>query len=379
MSQPILHQTTAPKRRTPFRVHSNYSALSFYLFPRVLAYCFSDSANPSGQSLLNQALSFGHKVWTSDKLSNVLQRCGAFDVPHTSRRSKATSLQLATPSRPKQQQRSLKLQLDDERVNGTTERDPKQKRHDYKYFTKNSYFLLVEDLRNQLAPIIFQDYGPYKDVEDEKAKPPWPKLFCHNKSRNPFQPFDDREKHRYEKSKKLDKEVAQNREWERERFIRAAKKRIEQESQHQHGGGDLRRTVSLSHMSHRAAEEAVLDRDADASGYLASGNNYVAASGNSVGITSTTGTTSATIRTRDSLPVSLRGGKEFIMSRKSYPPPVEGAMGPPAFIPEKSLRKTKSTNSVRLPKREEGSKPGYCESCRQKFNDFDTVRSVFPD
>ena len=54
----------------------------------------------------------------------------------------------------------------------------------------------------------------------------------------------------------------------------------------------------------------------------------------------------------------------------------ENMMGPPATIPDKAkfLRKSKSTNTLKLPKRDEASKPGYCESCRQKFEDFREVR-----
>jgi len=47
-------------------------------------------------------------------------------------------------------------------------------------------------------------------------------------------------------------------------------------------------------------------------------------------------------------------------------------MGPPEKLPQPGLRKSKSTNTLRLPKRDEGSKPGYCESCRVKFDDFAT-------
>jgi regulatory subunit for Cdc7p protein kinase len=50
-------------------------------------------------------------------------------------------------------------------------------------------------------------------------------------------------------------------------------------------------------------------------------------------------------------------------------------MPPPADIPDRvrMLRKSKSTNTLRLPKRDEKTKPGYCESCRAKFDDFKTV------
>jgi regulatory subunit for Cdc7p protein kinase len=55
-------------------------------------------------------------------------------------------------------------------------------------------------------------------------------------------------------------------------------------------------------------------------------------------------------------------------------------MGPPARVPGRPnvLRKSRSTNTLRLPKREEGKKPGYCESCRIRFDDFKLVRIRFP-
>jgi regulatory subunit for Cdc7p protein kinase len=31
---------------------------------------------------------------------------------------------------------------------------------------------------------------------------------------------------------------------------------------------------------------------------------------------------------------------------------------------------------MRLPKRDEGTKPGYCESCRVKFEDFQQVSNT---
>jgi len=117
---------------------------------------------------------------------------------------------------------------------------------------------------------------------------------------------------------------------------------------------------------------------ANASGYLASGG-YIAASGNSVGITSTTGTTSTTTDgslTKLQLPPGLRGRlqQEVVTSRRfagSGKSKEKGDMGPPAEIPDRrGLRKSRSTNTLRLPKRDEGSKPGYCESCRVRFEDF---------
>jgi regulatory subunit for Cdc7p protein kinase len=135
-----------------------------------------------------------------------------------------------------------------------------------------------------------------------------------------------------------------------------------------------------------------LDRDGDfrdstnPSGFLASGmgGGYMAASGNSVGITSTTGTTSNAgyaLRTVK-LPAALSGRmKQEVVTSRKFPLAAAGKeqkvalMGPPTVVPERQpmLRKSRSTNTLKLPKREEGSKPGYCESCRVKFEDFENV------
>lgn len=127
---------------------------------------------------------------------------------------------------------------------------------------------------------------------------------------------------------------------------------------------------------------------ANASGYLASTSAYIAASGNSVGITSTTGTTSAgggALRALE-LPANLRGRiqQQVVTSRrvstlataKDHSKRQLGSMGPPDGIPDRPnalLRKSRSTNTLRLPRRDEGSKPGYCETCRVKFDDFEYV------
>ena len=62
---------------------------------------------------------------------------------------------------------------------------------------------------------------------------------------------------------------------------------------------------------------------------------------------------------------------------------VSGRMDPPAAIkkrysfPGALPRRERST--VRLPPREENKKPGYCENCRIKFDDFSEVRPLIHD
>jgi regulatory subunit for Cdc7p protein kinase len=211
--------------------------------------------------------------------------------------------------------------------------------------------------------------------------------------------FDEREKRRWEKAQKAERENEHER---AEKVARALKRKREAEVQIlSRKTGDLRRSVSMNNLHRQAANTVVeeyVDLDADygdgdtresatASGYLAStgGGAYVAASGNSVGITSTRGTTSnasGSFRTLE-LPASLRCRirQQVVTSRKApnanhAPDRNTGGMGPPLAIPERpngALRKSRSTNTLRLPKRDEGSKPGYCESCRVKFDDFDSV------
>jgi hypothetical protein len=165
--------------------------------------------------------------------------------------------------------------------------------------------------------------------------------------------------------------------------------------------GDLRRSVSMVNLHRRMsigedgrsprdvidldAEAGDITESANASGYLASG--YTAASGNSVTITSAAGTTSTSGLSARQMAPALRERlqQQVVTSRKvglgnntaqkDIEKDYKGDMGPPSAIPERRLlRKSKSTNTMKLPKREETTKPGYCECCRMKFDDFQKVR-----
>ncbi|KAH9978855.1 hypothetical protein BGW80DRAFT_1281393 [Lactifluus volemus] len=326
--------------------------------------------------LLLKAVEWKMKIWTVAKLESVLDRC-------------------QTPRTPD----SIRL-LQSERVHGTTERDPNEKRLGFHYFSKNSYFILVEDLNDELATIHALDY-PIKKGRDGKEYGDWPILYCHPRARGPFIEFDKTEARRAERAER------QERAREQERVRRAAKLREHEMQRKVHADrlqakktGDLRRSVSMVNLHRRLsvgedgrplqnfidpdAEAGDTYESANASGYLASG--YMAASGNSMAITSTTGTTSTSgrsIRGASQMPPALRERlqQQIVTSRKvglgSHAGQKEndkehkGDMGPPPAIPERRLlRKSKSTNTMRLPKREETTKPGYCECCRMKFDDF---------
>jgi regulatory subunit for Cdc7p protein kinase len=332
------------------------------------------------------------KIWTIAKLESVLDRCQAPVNTELSR----TGTTVAVPQ-------TLSHLLQSERLHGTTERDPNEKRLGFHYFSKNSYFVLVEDLNDEVATIHALEY-PIKKGRDGKESGDWPVLYCHPRSRGPFIEFDKNEARRAERAER------QERARERERVCRMTKLQ-EQEMQKKmrvdrlqaKRAGDLRRSVSMVSLHRRMSigddgrPDEVIDLDvetggmhesANASGYLASG--YMAASGNSMTITSTAGTTSTSgLSTRGAtqMPLALRERlqQQIVTSRKvglgnnsgqkGNEKDHKGDMGPPPAIPErKLLRKSKSTNTMKLPKREETSKPGYCECCRMKFDDFQKVR-----
>ncbi|KAI5121958.1 hypothetical protein M0805_002029 [Coniferiporia weirii] len=345
-----------------------------------------DDITTSGyEVLIRKAKQFGMKIWDTSKLDSVLQRCC---VP------------AHTPGVSMQPSRSLTSLLESEKRYGTTsERDPTQKRHDYHYFSKGSYFVLVEDMRQEYSTIAALEY-PVTRTSDGKEKGTWPVPYCHPLSRGPFMEYNEKEERRREKQERLDREREEQRAAEANRI----KMRQLQRKQH-----DLRRSVSMTNLQRQAHNSVGPFRDdsfevygsanihaGNASGFdsATAGSSYIAASGNSVSIASTYGTTS-TVGGGSSmlsglgasaLPTSLRGRlqNQIVTSRRVAEKgscrsasmgkaSASSAMMPPPDVPERSrmlLRKCKSTNTLRLGKRDEKSKPGYCESCRQKFEDF---------
>jgi len=276
--------------------------------------------------------------------------------------------------------------LENERLNGTSERDPTQRRHNFTYFSRNTYFVLIEDVKQELATIAAQEYAVPRGYSPDQAdmKVPWPVPYCHPRARGPFVMFDDKERRRWEKSQREKEKDQEDRDREQKQRMQVMLRKAQTTSTH-----DLRRSVSLSNL-HRHAEDLARDAvdqpdSACASGFMPSG--YIAASGNSLVITSTTGTTSTSGYPQRSVP-GLRSQREVITSRKAFTAAStkthdddnsNAKMGPPTALPRRLLKKSKSTTTMRLPKQEEASKPGYCESCRVRFEDFRVVSclSVF--
>jgi regulatory subunit for Cdc7p protein kinase len=367
-----------------------YPGLPYELF---ITSHIEDLPHANDDRLLLKAVEWKMKIWTVAKLESVLDRCQTPVNTDLSRTGPTT----AAPQ-------TLSRLLQSERLHGTTERDPNEKRLGFHYFSKNSYFLLVEDLNDEIATIHASEY-PIKKGRDGKEFGDWPVLYCHPRARGPFIEFDRHEARRAERAERQEKAR------ERERVQRMTKLREQEMQKKMHAdrllakrAGDLRRSVSMVNLHRRmsigedgGAPGDIIDLDvevgdmpesANASGYLASG--YMAASGNSITITSTAGTTSTSgLSTRGAMQMhpALRERlqQQIVTSRKvgfgnnvgqkESEKDHKGDMGPPSAIPERRLlRKSKSTNTMKLPKREETTKPGYCECCRMKFDDFQKVR-----
>jgi regulatory subunit for Cdc7p protein kinase len=338
---------------------------------------------------LSKALEFGLKIWNVAKLDSVLDR-----TLYSEERNELPYVAQAAHGKP--QNASLTSLLAAERVHGTSERDPTQKRHDFRYFSKNSYFVLVEDMRQELATIAAVEY-PISKGKTGEERGAWPVLHCHPKARGPFIEFDEREQRRWEKQEMMLKQREKEKEKAKARYLLSIQRKRARRQEEEKKQGELRRTVSMGNLQQQDALPDVTAVDGDvtgvfesatASGFLASGP-YVAASGNSVSIASTTGTTSnvGSFNGRP-LPPNLRGKlqHEVLTKRRltslgegEAEPSQNGPMGPPSAIPDRRkalLRKSRSTNTLRLPMRQEGNKPGFCESCRVKFEDFSHVSHI---
>lgn len=282
--------------------------------------------------------------------------------------------------------------LENERIHGTLERDPREKRHDYAYFSKSSYFLLIEDIKNELAPIAIMEYAGSSRATGADKTPSYPVLYMDPRARSPYTKFDEKEVKRLEKAELNDRIRELERETHRAK-VKALLKQQHLEAQKVRKQTSRRR-ASMSNLE--IGRGLVLGTDdGGASGgttvsnsLLTGGNNeqiasgygpsttgipqnaYLAASGNSVAITSTTTTSlakSLAIGTTR-LPANLRQqlGRQVLMNKRTE---TKEKIGP--F--EQRLRKAKSTTTMRLPAREESKKPGYCEACRVKFEDFGDV------
>ncbi|KAG8995906.1 hypothetical protein FRB90_012875 [Tulasnella sp. 427] len=363
-----------------------------------------DPAPPTrNDPLILKAIQLSIKLWDSNKLDSMLGRL-LTPPPKTDARKR-----LATTARPKSLQSlnaadrsnvTLSHLLQAEKQSGiTTERDPKAKRHDYAYFPKNTHFLLIQDCDEAYAPVAVKDYGRWQKGD----KPTWPVLNLDgvgysNRSRAPvfgWRPEMDQAPARKAglstASRKPDlRKTVSLQGLNRKRTSISGENLLQPPPSFRRpdstGNGSGSVAPSKYHSGASRPSFGSVSLASAASGLPSQG--YVAASGNSAILTSNIASTTSTtglLREADIMPGRKALHRQVVMNRtfgRQQAATTESKDNDTALLEAEPktkdqavvrphvLRKSKSTNTMRLPPREETKKPGYCENCRVKFEDF---------
>ncbi|GAA5948739.1 hypothetical protein JCM3765_004990 [Sporobolomyces pararoseus] len=320
------------------------------------------------QDILSKATDFKLKIWSLDKLTLILNRINS----HSPNKTDASL----------QRNPSLPSLLRDEQLYGTRERDPFVPRSDMHYFPQSKYYLLVEDSTGEHRPIVIQEYDKPRKHED----PTWPVLYGGIEGRSGFYKYEGppiQYQPRFDpnplpkrpslapSAKTTDgtKLMAG--------FSTTAARAV--------GAPNLRRAISLQNVprvgTSKLAPTAQEDNKHAAPGGIHRRDSYIAASGNSQIITSNTGTS-----TRSGAAMQPGTGKGSAIDKRLAVlanRTVSVSMGGNSSKKEvgsaaKTLKRSMSVDSqmkdVRkfVKPREEPKKPGYCENCRIKYDDFKT-------
>lgn len=334
---------------------------------------FEESGPPvSSNDILVKARSFGIKIWTFDKFHSVIK--GLIGEAGSATDDK--------------QQLNLSQMLEKEKLQGTVERDPLAARNDYHYFSRSSIFLLIEDSTAEHRPIMLQEWEkPAPGTASDDV--PWPMLHGELEGRCPFTKYE---------------------------FEGDPRKRTKP-NRHE----TLRRSVSLNHMrmqQNRIASLSPAPSGDSRGGYgvVRGASPYPLASGNSVsiasGVASTTSTamgsavgsasgvgllspfgplgrqinqasTSVGMGRPSALPTNIGGSRPMQLSSRLSPfervrsgEQTAGAWARRAVAgPSDHRSRIPNLRSISTPTAGEAvqreKKPGYCENCRVKYEDFD--------
>ena len=305
----------------------------------------------------------------------------------------------------------------------THERDPTALRRDYRYFGKNSYWLLVEDMTEHHAPVMVKEYGRWRTYSTSKHavslrraralsledfakdnEPPWPTIRDKPGKATPSWAVGRLGGYEDEVDGGLEDQggdAMMSSDGVDDGFIELQVVNDGSDEEEdvalppRQGGQPLRRTVSMHDLGRHIPLEPEKG-DGDDQNF---DGEYLAASGNSVLITSNVNSTTSFAQhplsggsSLNGGPFSTAGGSRQLINKRLHrqvlthrtlaqaASTVSG--GASAAEGHRILRKSKSTNTMRassklkarLPARDEVKKPGYCENCRLKFEDFNLVR-----
>ncbi|GAA5836727.1 hypothetical protein JCM11251_002709 [Rhodosporidiobolus azoricus] len=319
------------------------------------------------QDILSKALDFGLKIWQCDKLQLILQRINA----HSPNKDAALSRNPSLPSL-----------LRDEQLYGTRERDPFVPRENMHYFRSDKQYFLVEDSTGEHRPVVVKEYDRPRKHED----PQWPVLWGGIEGRTGFYHYEG--------------EIT----YERKRRPPPAPKAAPQPTaeaakQRPLTAPNLRRAISLQNVARGAAAAQAHHHHAHDSYLAASGNSQIITS-NIQSATSTAGLRSGAAQASrfaagqgpfvdkrlavlSNRTVSVAGGALLGSGSSTATSAGPATGGRVAALKrqgklQRSLsvdaglsgRRSLVAGSSAAPVREEPKKPGYCENCRLKYDDF---------
>ncbi|WFD18561.1 Cdc7p-Dbf4p kinase complex regulatory subunit [Malassezia caprae] len=288
--------------------------------------------------LLCKAQHFGMKIWRLEKLQNILQLLLADDGPAA-----------MGPER-----QGLSEMLLQEKLHGTTERDPHALRSDVHYFSKHSYYLLVTDATGEHRPVMIAEYDRNAPTEAHGKPAPWPVLHGDVEGRGLFVWVDPKERRRL------------------------AQQAPSAPSMHH----SLRRTASLNLAGALRGPVAAPVGSATPT-LMASDNSLVLAS-------TVASTTSTQVTSQHAGALGPHPDKRLLDMHWRLHTPVDAATRPVEGAPgsvvqhmlhlaeggaEMPLRRSRSTGSVArgasAVARVREKRPGHCENCRCRYDDFD--------
>ncbi|GAA5929197.1 protein serine/threonine kinase activating protein DBF4 [Sporobolomyces koalae] len=342
------------------------------------------------QDILSKAVDFKLKIWHLDKLNLILNRIN-------SRSPNKVDASL-------QRDQSLPSLLRDEQLYGTRERDPFVPRSDMHYFPAHKYYILVEDSTGEHRPIVIQEYDKPRSKHED---PTWPVLYGGIEGRSGFfKPEGDPGPRLYapggaggatqvKPQSALENpsvQMTRDETWlEKEKALTNLKTQLmagfSTTAARAVGAPNLRRAISLQNVPRAGTalqEQQTQDAQAQettkhaAPGGIRRRDSYIAASGNSQIITSNTGTS-----TRSGAAMQPGTGKGAVVDKRlavlagrTVSVALAGGGGGAGSKKEKAVKRSVSVDSGQLKKlvraREEPKKPGYCENCRVKYEDFKT-------
>ncbi|GAA5968426.1 hypothetical protein JCM8115_006382 [Rhodotorula mucilaginosa] len=340
------------------------------------------------QDILTKAADFGLKIWACDKLQLIVDRINQVS-PHKDKKGL-------------QRDPSLPTLLRDEQLYGTRERDPVVPRNDMYYFPANKMYLFVEDSTGEHRPVVIKEYDKPKKHED----PSWPILWGGVEGRSGFYHYDGPEltyERRQPPAPPAPAATAPT--------ATTATRTV---------APNLRRAVSLQNVTRQQQliyEQCRRDGAACAEREMnRRGGSYIAASGNSQIITSNIASATSTAARSGAAQASRNGANPYVdkrlavLSNRNVSVSGGGLLGSAASAsggtasggvagatrnrvaalkqterPAGGLKRSVSVDAGLNPprfaaaapvQREEVKKPGYCENCRIKYDDFSAhVRS----